>query len=146
MPVPTSCESVPTESLTAMGKSPYNHDLVHRLAENDLRMLLDLCADYYWQEDHDYRCQFLHSSRSKKSATALLGKLVGATPWELGMLVTGKGQSWAEHLYIRKRHEPFFDLICQLTDPDSGHGQTHYLCISGQPRFDGENKFVGYHC
>lgn len=129
-----------------MGKSPYNDDLVHRLAENDLRMLLDLCADYYWQEDHDYRCQFLHSSRSKKSATALLGKLVGATPWELGMLVTGKGQSWAEHLYIRKRHEPFFDLICQLTDPNSGHGQTYYLSISGQPRFDGENKFIGYHC
>lgn len=129
-----------------MGKPPYKDNLVHRLAENDLRMLLDLCADYYWQEDDDFRCQLLHSSRSGKSPAALLGNLVGATPWELGILVTGKGQSWAEHLYTRKRHEPFFDLICQLPGTDTGHRQSNYLSISGQPRFDSEKRFVGYHC
>ncbi|MDP1930090.1 MAG: EAL domain-containing protein [Gammaproteobacteria bacterium] len=121
-------------------------NLTHGFAEHEFRMLLDLCADYYWQEDADFRCLFLHSSRSENPTEMLLGNLEGTTLWEFGLLVIGKGEGWAEHLYLRKQHAPFHDLICQIPATDVDQEQPRYLSISGQPRFDCLNRFIGYHC
>jgi len=84
------------------------------VSEERLWALLDLCADYYWQEDPAYICTHLRHSPSSVAGSSLLGHLPGQTLWDGGFLVTGSGQSWRAHLAIREARRDFRELICQV--------------------------------
>ena len=115
------------------------------VSEERLWTLLDLCADYYWQEDPDYICTVLRHSPSSVAGTSLLGHLPGQTLWDAGFLVTGSGQSWRAHLALREERRDFRELICQVAAFSDDDTQ-RYLSISGKARVDDQGAFLGYHC
>lgn len=114
-------------------------------SEQRLWALLDLCADYYWQEAPDYRCTLLRHSPSSVAGTNLLGHLPGQTLWDSGFLITGAGQSWRAHLAMREERRDFRELICQVAASSEEEAE-RYLSISGKARLDDNGHFLGYHC
>ena len=116
-----------------------------RESEQRLWALLDLCADYYWQEAPDYTCTLLRHSPSSVAGTSLLGHLPGQTLWDSGFLVTGVGQSWRAHLALREERRDFRELICQVAASSENEAE-RYLSVSGKARLDDDGSFLGYHC
>jgi diguanylate cyclase (GGDEF)-like protein/PAS domain S-box-containing protein len=114
-------------------------------SEQRLWALLDLCADYYWQEAPDYTCTLLRHSPSSVAGTNLLGHLPGQTLWDSGFLVTGAGQSWRAHLALREERRDFRELICQVAASSENEAE-RYLSVSGKARLDDDGSFLGYHC
>jgi PAS domain S-box-containing protein len=49
---------------------------------------------------------------------------------------------WQQHRDKLERHEPFSDFVYVSTD---GHGQPRYLSVTGEPIFDVQGRFIGYH-
>lgn len=72
--------------------------------------------------------------------------LKGATLWDIGCLVTGRAQSWRQHLTERKLQQDFKELICKLPAKISAKSAAMYYSISGKARFDSAGVFIGYHC
>lgn len=108
--------------------------------------LIDLCADYYWQESPDFRCTSLRHSPSSVAEINLLSQLPGNTLWDMGCLVTGAGQSWRAHLALRQQHSDFRELICQLSVSTTDAAEQRYLSVSGKARLHKGGEFLGYHC
>lgn len=120
-------------------------NLARQLGEDELWMLMDLCADFYWQENTNSVCTFLRN-RSGEPDHCLLQQLHNNTPWETGITVTGFGQSWEQNREQRARFESFTDLICCIPESLTGEDRVHYISMSGQPQFNGSSQFTGYHC
>lgn len=113
--------------------------------EDELWTLMDLSADYFWQEDNTYTCTFVRHSSTHRSGNAALEHMLGKTLWDLGAVVAGVDQSWTQHLEQRRKHLPFADLVCRLPLED-GICAAQYLNVSGQPQFDSRGEFKGYYC
>ncbi len=118
--------------------------------EAELWTLMDLSADYFWQEDSTFACTFVrhsntHRCNTHRCAHAALEHLPGKTLWDLGAVVAGVDQSWTQHLEQRRQHLPFTDLICRLALHDDASASL-YLNVGGQPQFDPSGGFKGYHC
>lgn len=112
----------------------------------ELWALLDLCADYYWQENPQYQCTVVRHSPSSVAGASLLGHLQGQALWDIGALVTGAGQSWRAHLAQREQRCDFRELICQLPNSADSNENPRYLSISGRARHSAQGEFLGYHC
>lgn len=115
-------------------------------ANSDIWSLIDLCADFYWQESPNFQCIELRCSPTLGDEFNPLMALNGATLWDIGCLVTGRGQSWRQHLTDRKLRHDFKELICKLPSRVSSQSSPMYYSISGKARFDIEGAFIGYHC
>ena len=115
-------------------------------ASSDIWSLIDLCADFYWQETPNFQCSELRCRPTLQDKLNPLMALKGATLWDIGCLVTGRGQSWRQHLTDRKLRHDFRDLICKLPSGATSQSSPTYYSISGKARFDTEGKFIGYHC
>lgn len=113
---------------------------------SDIWSLIDLCADFYWQESVNFQCIELRCSPTLKDELNPLTALQGATLWDIGCLVTGRGQSWRQHLTDRKLRHDFKDLVCKLPSRVTSQPSPIYYSISGKARFDAEGVFIGYHC
>lgn len=113
--------------------------------EDELWTLMDLSADYFWQEDSAYTCTFVRRSSTHRGGYTALEHMHGKTLWDLGAAVAGVDQSWTQHLELRELRLPFADLICKLP-PENDNSASQYLNVSGQPQFDSLSVFTGYHC
>ena len=113
--------------------------------EDELWTLMDLSADYFWEEDSTFTCNFVRHSSTHRCGHAALEHMPGKTLWDLGAVVAGADQSWTQHLEQRRQHLPFTDLICRLPLEDDTSA-SQYLNVSGQPQFDSSGGFKGYHC
>jgi len=105
-------------------------------AEARARCMLELTADYYWEQDeHDRFTLFLHRDASlPENAPA---RFLGKTPWELGGEPVGT--TWEEHRALRRARLPFTDVVVRI--PSSG--RPRHLSVSGRPVFDA-GVFTGY--
>lgn len=107
-------------------------------SEHRFRDLTELSADWYWEQDADFR--FIDMSAGAKSmgipAQAFIGKHRWDFPW-----INMTGEDWAAHLALLARHEPFRDL--QLRRRDAS-GETVIISVSGKPAFDAQGRFTGY--
>ncbi|WP_457282134.1 PAS domain S-box protein [Polaromonas sp. P5_D5] len=105
-----------------------------------LRSLATISADWYWEQDAEYRFTDFTAEYSNKSQDEDLDSSVGKCRWELpgALPVT---MSWEDHRAVLAARKPFrdFEYIRVLDD-----GVAHYFSISGVPVFNKHQEFVGY--
>lgn len=118
-------------------------DNAERLVEErtgDLKNFVELSTDWFWEQDTELRFTRFYgkvNERLKLWHTDFMGKrrwdmpIQGVTPEDL-----------AAHIATCERHEPFHDFDYQIQGED---GTTQYYSISGEPVFDREGVFAGYH-
>jgi PAS domain S-box-containing protein len=117
----------------------------HRRASLDLRRsearfrdLTELSADWFWEQDENFR--FIGM---KGSPFPLLvppySNILGKTRWE--MPGTPTQGDWDDHRRVLERHERFYDFEVQRVGDD---GSTRVLSLTGAPVFDDDGKFTGY--
>jgi diguanylate cyclase (GGDEF)-like protein/PAS domain S-box-containing protein len=107
-------------------------------SEQRFRDLTELSADWYWEQDAEFR--FVDMSAGAQAmgipAEFFLGKQRWDFPW-INMSV----DDWAAHRAQLERHEPFRDLQLRRRD-DSG--ESVVISVSGKPVFDAQGGFAGY--
>ncbi len=108
-----------------------------RLADERLQSVIDLAADFYWEQDA--HCRFT-VYRPSGEADAELAEIVGKTSSELfGEPMDTHGQ---EPLSVTlERRAAFRDVLHRL---GSEAKDARYFHLSGRPVFDQRNKFKGY--
>jgi len=110
-----------------------------RASEARFRRMVELSTDWYWVQDEHLR--FVELPGVEKRGVGQ-GMFIGKTRWE----VQGTGplpeKVWQQHREKLGRHEPFEDFV-YLAPDDSG--ELHYLSVTGEPIFDAEGRFKGYH-
>jgi diguanylate cyclase (GGDEF)-like protein/PAS domain S-box-containing protein len=110
-----------------------------RASEARLRSLLDLSADWMWEQDASYRYTYLSAEAPSKGGIdpdTALGKTLLELPfrWEADEC----RQAHVEDLEFRRT---FRDLHLMQPDPD---GRTRHISVSGEPIFGARGEFVGY--
>ena len=110
-----------------------------RASEARFRSLTALSADWYWEQDEQFRLTFMSrplGERTGLDAAAYLGR----RRWDQPALNLSE-EDWAAHRAQLERHEPFRDFEMHRVAPDGG---TRWLSISGEPIFDAAGRFTGY--
>ena len=110
-----------------------------RASEARLRSLLDLSADWMWEQDADYRYTYLSAEAPSKGGIdpdIALGRTLLELPfsWEAE-------QSRQAHLEDLQFRRTFRDLHLMQPDPD---GRTRHISVSGEPIFGARGEFLGY--
>jgi diguanylate cyclase (GGDEF)-like protein/PAS domain S-box-containing protein len=110
-----------------------------RRSEERFRKLTELSADWYWEQDAEFRLTFMSKwlgERTGLDASAYLGR----RRWDQPALNLTEAH-WARHRAQLERHEPFRDFEMQRPVPGGG---SRWLSISGEPVFDADGRFRGY--
>jgi PAS domain S-box-containing protein len=123
------------------------HDITKlKLAEEALkasevrfRRMVEMGSDWYWIQDENFR--FVELPGVEKRG---LGQefFAGRTRWELPGLAPLPEKVWQQHRERLERHEPFDDFVYVSAD---GKGEPRYLSVTGEPLFDAQGRFTGYH-
>jgi PAS domain S-box-containing protein len=101
--------------------------------------LLHLAADWYWEQDRDYRFTRLVDP-SARMDPALIGLRLGNTPWELAESGMSEAQLDAHRADLEGRR-PFSGLLVRGRHID---GRSRVHSVSGKPRFTATGVFDGY--
>ena len=110
-----------------------------KASESRFRRMVELSSDWYWVQDENFR--FVQLSGVEKRGIdpeAFIGK----ARWELQGPGSLPEKAWQQHREKLERHEPFSDFV--YTVPDNA-GEMRYLSVNGEPIFDPQGKFKGYH-
>jgi PAS domain S-box-containing protein len=108
-------------------------------SEERFRRMVEMSSDWYWIQDENFRFVEL-PGLAKRGLDAEV--VIGRTRWEIPDLAPLPEKVWEQHRAKLMRHEPFTDFIFLRYDKA---GQTHYLSVTGEPVFDQDGKFKGYH-
>jgi PAS domain-containing protein len=108
-----------------------------RVAEERLRSVIELAADFYWEQDEHYR---FTTYRPGGEPDADLEGLVGRTSWEF-FAAAPESDGWDAFVATLEQRAPFRDMLHCLGSPRTG---LRYFRFSGQPIFDQRNRFKGY--
>lgn len=107
--------------------------------EQRFRNLLHIAADWYWEQDEEFR--FTHVSANSATGSLIEDiQRLGRRPWEM----PGVGLSDAQlrvHREDLEAHRRFSGLVARRRDTQ---GQEHFLSISGEPKFGSDGRFCGY--
>ncbi|TMI18331.1 MAG: diguanylate cyclase, partial [Betaproteobacteria bacterium] len=112
---------------------------VLRASAARFRSLTQLSADWYWEQDAEFRLTFMSSyidERTGLDASSYLGR----KRWEQPALNLTEAD-WERHRAQLERREPFRDFEMQRA---AGDGHSVWLSLSGEPVFDGRGRFKGY--
>ncbi|WP_334189061.1 bifunctional diguanylate cyclase/phosphodiesterase [Noviherbaspirillum sp.] len=109
-----------------------------RESEARFRALTNLSSDWYWEQDAEFRYVIMESRRKTSESTQ--GTFVGKRPWETELEIESGG-GWDAHRDLLAAKQPFRDVIMHRLLPN---GKPYYISVSGEPVFDGENRFNGY--
>jgi diguanylate cyclase (GGDEF)-like protein/PAS domain S-box-containing protein len=107
-------------------------------SEHRFRDLTDLSADWYWEQDAEYR--FTDMSKGTQTMGLSPQTFIGKKRWEFPWINMGE-QDWADHRAQLDRHEPFRDLQLRRRDD---RGESVVVSVSGKPVFDANGRFTGY--
>ena len=110
-----------------------------KASESRFRRMVELSSDWYWVQDENFR--FVELSGVEKRGIdpeAFIGK----ARWELAGVGALPERAWRQHREMLERHEPFSDFVYMA--PDNA-GEMRYLSVTGEPIFDAQGKFKGYH-
>jgi diguanylate cyclase (GGDEF)-like protein/PAS domain S-box-containing protein len=109
-------------------------DAALRASEERFRSLTQLSSDWYWEQDRELR--FLRfEGRNKEHLDHFVGKKLQELNVELD------GSDIGVHLATKEAHRPFRDVEMSYF----AGGQHRCVSVSGEPVFDGEGNFTGYH-
>ena len=108
-------------------------------SEARFRDLTELSADWYWEQDAEFR--FVDMSHGAQTRVGLAPQgFIGKRRWDFPWYNMTE-QDWAAHRAQLERHEPFHDL--QLRRREAG-GEVTVISVSGKPIFDAHGRFAGY--
>jgi PAS domain S-box-containing protein len=111
-----------------------------RESEARFRSLTELSSDWYWRQDETLTFNYLSSQAI--DLTGYTGESsYGKKRWELLNMWPLSG-SWDEHKATLAARQPFRDFECYRVGPD---GTVRYLSMTGEPIFDAQGRFAGYH-
>jgi PAS domain S-box-containing protein len=110
-----------------------------RRSEARFRDLAELSADWYWEQDTQFR--FTHMSIGVFNKSSIVSdSTLGKRRWELPIEGVSEAQ-WAAHRALLERHESFLDFTYRMRTQERG---LRWFSISGRPVFDAEDRFEGY--
>jgi len=107
-------------------------------SEQRFRDLTELSADWYWEQDAEYR--FVEVSSGAEAVSIGHRELIGKRRWDYPWTNMSEAD-WAAHRAQLDRREPFRDL--QLRGRND-KGEIIVISVSGKPVFDAEGRFTGY--
>ncbi|HEY9396558.1 MAG TPA: PAS domain S-box protein [Burkholderiales bacterium] len=110
-----------------------------RDSEERFRDLTELSADWYWEQDREFRFVEL-SAGFRASAPFDTGEYIGRRRWEMPFL-NRDSEAWIEHRRRVEAHLPFRDFMLVREDRE---GALHYSLTSGEPMFDQTGRFKGF--
>jgi diguanylate cyclase (GGDEF)-like protein/PAS domain S-box-containing protein len=108
-----------------------------RESEARFRSLTDLSSDWFWEQDARFRFTRLEGQHPTGKRSGFESEL-GKTRREIGVEVDG---GWEAHQALLDARQPFRDVVMRRTFAD---GKLRYMSISGEPKFDGTGRFIGY--
>jgi diguanylate cyclase (GGDEF)-like protein/PAS domain S-box-containing protein len=109
-------------------------------SEARFRALTTLSSDWFWEQDADFKFTSLSSS-SDKAVFFDAKEVLGKTRWDLSG-IEPIDTTWAEHVAVLVRNEPFSNLVYRYV---SVNGNIGFMSVAGEPRFNENNEFIGYH-
>ena len=107
-------------------------------SEQRFRDLTELSADWYWEQDADYR--FVDVSTGAQAMSIDQEALIGKHRWDFPW-TNMRPEDWAEHRAALDRREAFRDP--QLRGRNA-RGEAIVISVSGKPVFDEHGRFTGY--
>jgi diguanylate cyclase (GGDEF)-like protein/PAS domain S-box-containing protein len=107
-------------------------------SEQRFRDLTELSADWYWEQDAEYR--FTDVSLGTHSVGVPPQEFLGKRRWDYPWLNMTE-EEWAEHRAQLDRREVFRDLQLRRRDEK---GAAVVISVSGKPVFDAQGGFTGY--
>jgi diguanylate cyclase (GGDEF)-like protein/PAS domain S-box-containing protein len=105
-----------------------------------LLRLLDFTADWVWEQDSEHRFTRVVSASDRRASADCPPSFKGKTIWEVDFDVVDS--DWARHRARLDARESFRDLLLTREDSD---GTRHWLRVSGEPRYDAQGLWCGYH-
>ncbi len=103
------------------------------------RQLLDVSADWYWEQDEQFRFTW-RAGRGLEEKGFRLDEAIGKTRWDLP--VEGMSDAdWAPHKSMLAAHQPFQDFVIKRRNRD---GKLVYISLAGEPVLDAAGRFTGY--
>jgi diguanylate cyclase (GGDEF)-like protein/PAS domain S-box-containing protein len=109
-------------------------------SEARFRALTTLSSDWFWAQDADFRFTSITSS-SDKAVFFHAPEVIGKTRWELTG-IEPLDTTWADHKALLDKHEAFSNLVYGY---ESVTGEKGYMSIAGEPCFNENQEFTGYH-
>lgn len=108
----------------------------HALRESEIkfRALTALSSDWYWEQDAELRFTFIGRD-DVRQALQIIGKRREETNAE------PVSESWEANQARLMRREKFRDVVYRYVTDD---GETHYVSVSGEPKYDEAGVFQGY--
>jgi len=110
-----------------------------KTSESRFRRMVELSSDWYWVQDENFRFVELPGVEKRGIGQEFF---IGKARWELPGLAPLPEKVWQQHREKLERHEPFSDFV--YAGADAG-GELRYLSIAGEPIFDVQGRFRGYH-
>ncbi len=114
---------------------------LHAAAERERRFrgLLQIAADWYWEQDRKFQFTYVSEARADVSDGARAGR-TSRTPWQISDMGLDDAQLDA-HRADLEAHRPFRGLLARRRN---GSGQWRSISMSGEPKFDANGAFSGY--
>ncbi len=100
-----------------------------------------LAADWYWQTDAEHRLLPLPTEQHRHLGERWRERIVGRTRWAAHRDALSADE-WAEHRAELDARRPFRSLQFEAQIDDDRFA---WISLSGVPRFDHEQRFIGYH-
>jgi diguanylate cyclase (GGDEF)-like protein/PAS domain S-box-containing protein len=110
-----------------------------RESEERFRSVIELSADWYWEQDEHLRFSYFRDSPANK-APFTAREILGKHRWEIGF--ERESGEWRDHMRLLERREPFRHLVMIRRDAE-GRIQ-RVSSVSGEPIFDEGGAFLGY--
>jgi len=107
-------------------------------SEQRFRDLTELSADWYWEQDAEYR--FVDMSVGTQSLGLAPEEFIGKRRWDFDWVNMSEAD-WAAHRAQLERREVFRDLQLRRR---SENGETVVISVTGKPVFDAQGRFTGY--
>lgn len=112
-----------------------------RQGEMRFRSLLSLSSDWYWEIDRDFRITQLSGSVLEQYGYPV-EQALGKRQWEIEHMRGVSLEQWRAHRAALEAHLPFRDFCYRMTTLG---GEERWFSISGNPAFDENGDFAGYH-
>ena len=110
-----------------------------RSSEQRFRRMVEMSSDWYWVQDEQFHFVEVPGLDHQGDDTDIV---LGKARWEIPGLAPLPEKVWEQHRAKLARHESFSDFMFLRHNKS---GELRYLSVSGEPLFDEQGRFRGYH-
>jgi len=110
-----------------------------KTSEQRFRRMVEMSSDWYWMQDEHFHFVEVPGLDMPELDTDVV---IGKARWEIPGLAPLPEKAWEQHRGRLERHESLSDFVFLRYNKS---GELRYLSVSGEPIFDEQGKFRGYH-